>query len=85
MLVQSHELGTDGTRILRLLPALPEQWANGNTKGVHIRGGSVVDLAWQDGKVTTFRISNPKDTTLELIYNGSRKLIHVKGGIPYSK
>ena len=40
MLVQSHE------GFLRLLPAVPPQWARGEARGVRARGGYTIDLTW---------------------------------------
>ena len=46
MLVQSHE------GFIRLLPALPDEWASGTFNGVCARGGFELDLTWSAGKVT---------------------------------
>jgi alpha-L-fucosidase 2 len=52
MLVQSHG------NVIRLLPALPDAWPNGKVTGFRARGGYVVDIEWQDGKLTRSSIRN---------------------------
>ena len=51
MLLQSH------AGEISLLPACPKSWAaSGSFTGLRARGGYVVDCAWKDGRVTSYRI-----------------------------
>ena len=50
MLMQSH----DGH--IKLLPALPEGWKDGEFNGVCARGAFELDFQWADGKVTKAKV-----------------------------
>ena len=53
MLLQSHERTTDGKVVIRLLPALPSAWPNGDVRGLRARGGYTVDISWRDGRLVS--------------------------------
>jgi alpha-L-fucosidase 2 len=50
MLIQSH------LNDIYLLPALPEAWSNGEVKGLKARGNFVVDMNWNNSKLTTAKV-----------------------------
>jgi len=69
MLVQSHE------GEIALLPALPAAWPAGSVKGLRARGGFTVDLAWRDGKVTSYRIAAATPSAVKVRVNGEVKTV----------
>ena len=67
MLLQSHEVKADGTRIIRILPAIPDCWQSGHFKGLRARGGITVDCEWKDGKIVALDIDNPLNEKIEVV------------------
>ncbi|MGG2048690.1 glycoside hydrolase family 95-like protein [Burkholderia gladioli] len=61
-----------------LLPALPPQWNTGSVKGVRVKGGFSVDLAWKDGKLTSAAITSVGGTGTTLKYGSISKPIVVR-------
>jgi alpha-L-fucosidase 2 len=66
MLLQSH----DGE--IRLLPALPAEWANGSVKGIKARGGYTVDFSWQHGKLKSVQVHSDGKLPAVLVYGNSK-------------
>jgi len=67
MLLQSH------AGEIELLPALPKAWSEGSVKGLRARGGFTVDIAWKDGKVTSYRLTGQRGGTAKVRINGELK------------
>ena len=64
MLLQSH------AGEIELLPALPKTWSTGSVNGLRARGGFTVDIRWQDGKVTNYRIAAKEKRPVHVRVNG---------------
>lgn len=74
MLIQSH----NGT--IRLLPAIPASWKDGEVKGLRARGGFEVEMKWSEGKLLKAEISSDKGGWTRLVYNGSEKDVKIEPG-----
>ena len=57
MLIQSH---------IELLPALPDNWATGNFKGLRVRGGAEVDAVWSNKQLSSAVIKAKTNNTFKL-------------------
>jgi len=69
MLLQSH-LGE-----IHLLPALPKDWPKGSVKGLRARGNFTVDIEWENGKVTKYRIASPQPREVKVRVNNEVKTV----------
>lgn len=76
-LLQSHG------GILRLLPALPEEWSSGEVRGLRARGGYTVDMQWADGKLKHAVVTASVDGILQVAGEGVVTL-EVKAGRRYT-
>ena len=62
MLVQSF-----GDEVI-LLPALPQEWKNGELRGLFVKGGHQIRLAWRDGAPVCLEILPVADCELKVRY-----------------
>jgi alpha-L-fucosidase 2 len=72
MLLQSH------ANEIELLPALPSAWSTGHIHGVCARGGFVVDLDWENGKLKSVRVLSKLGNAIVLRYG--KAVVKLKTG-----
>ncbi len=80
MLLQSHERAAgsgpaDQRFVLHLLPALPQAWPDGSVKGLRARGNFTVDITWNNGQVTDYRITTAEPREVKVRVNGELKTV----------
>ncbi len=69
MLLQSHE------DFIELLPALPTLWKDGEIKGLCARGGFVIDMKWQNGKLTAASLFSKNGGSCKVKYGAKEKIL----------
>ncbi|HEX2396089.1 MAG TPA: glycoside hydrolase family 95 protein [Bacteroidales bacterium] len=74
MLIQS------GNGEIRLLPALPDEWKNGSAKGLCARGGFIIDMTWNDGKLTSASITSKTRNECSIIFGNESRQIMIGAG-----
>jgi len=74
MLVQSTESE------ITVLPALPHQWPAGSLKGVRVRGGGKLDIAWKDGHLTALKLSADHSLTYRVFYGEQSAQVKIQPG-----
>lgn len=84
MLLQSQpDNGTPGAEpVIRLLPALPSAWPEGEVKGLRARGAVTVDMRWKNSKIVSARLTPQRDGSLTIRYAGQTIKRAARAGIP---
>jgi alpha-L-fucosidase 2 len=84
MLLQSHpDNGEPGAEpVIRLLPALPSAWPEGEVKGLRSRGAVAVDVRWKDGKIVSARLTPERDGALAIRHAGRTLKKTARAGVP---
>ncbi len=80
MLLQSHMRDDSGAYVIELLPALPDTWPSGEVRGLRARGGFIVNIAWQDGKLKTASIQSLNGTPCVLRHGKDERKLHLPQG-----
>lgn len=82
MLMQSEYKTKNGVNDVQieLLPALPDNWKDGEVKGIRARGGITVSMTWADSKVSRLEMHSQKACKITLICNGVTKTVKLKKG-----
>lgn len=76
-LIQSHELN-----IIRVLPALPNNWEKGKIIGFKARDNIIVDMTWNDNTLNKLTLTSKFDIRKKIIYNKKQVTVNLKKGIP---
>ena len=79
MLLQSHET-EDGVPVIRLLPALPSAWSDGDVRGLRARGDFTVGFSWTDGQLCSGEVFSKTGGTCRVAYRSARKEISLRAG-----
>ena len=74
MLMQSQD------KFIRLLPALPDTWADGSFKGVCARGAFELNYSWQNKKINSLSVLSKAGKICRIEYKPDAKII--SKGIP---
>ena len=77
MLLQSH------TKEIRLLPALPTNWTEGEVKGLCARGGFIIDMKWDKHQLTAINLYSKHGGKAILTYQGKQYSFDTKAGKSY--
>ncbi len=77
MLLQSH-----GNR-LHLLPALPAAWTQGSVSGLRARGNFLVDIEFDDSRLTSATITSLSGLPCSILYDGQTLSFPTTQGTTY--
>ena len=68
---------------IRLLPALPKDWKNGEVKGLCARGGFVLDMKWESGELVNVRVYSKKGGNCTLVFKGKEITFKTENEMEY--
>ncbi|HEX5026284.1 MAG TPA: glycoside hydrolase family 95 protein [Agriterribacter sp.] len=65
---------------IHVLPALPASWPTGSIKGLRARGGYIVDISWDAGKLTTLYVNADRAGSQSIRYRNKVLQLYLKKG-----
>jgi alpha-L-fucosidase 2 len=77
MLLQSHN------GVVRILPALPQAWPEGEVSGLKARGNFEVAIEWKDGVAGLITLKSLSGAPLDLAYRGNSVSMETEKGASY--
>ena len=80
MLMQSEYDVDKNLPTIELLPALPDNWKDGEVSGLRARGGISVAMTWKDKKVSSLTLTAQQSCKVLLVMNGEQKVVKLKKG-----
>jgi alpha-L-fucosidase 2 len=66
--------------MIKLLPALPDQWTEGSINGALCRGNFEVDIVWKNGKLDKAVITSYGGKPCTVYYNGKSVPLNIPKG-----
>jgi alpha-L-fucosidase 2 len=60
---------------IRLLPALPSAWPEGEVRGIRARGAIGIDMRWRAGKVVSLEITGSAGNSVKLRYGDAVRTV----------
>ncbi len=79
MLLQSYE-----NDVVRLLPALPQEWNSGSVTGLRARNNIKVDMQWSGGLLQEAHLVPAVDCRIRIVYPGGEQMVTLEAGVPFS-
>jgi alpha-L-fucosidase 2 len=58
---------------IRLLPALPSAWPEGEVRGIRARGAISIDMHWRAHKVASLELTGPANKSVTLRYGDTSR------------
>lgn len=74
MLLQSHE------GAIRILPALPKDWPDGEINGLKARGDITVNISWKSGQLLKLELTAASDKKVKVKYHSLEKEVALQEG-----